>query len=65
MERVGSCMSSRDIRHLNSSGMMIGDVCFMETANVVLSVSVVGAPSMTMQSLIFLSKDDISPTQPS
>lgn len=56
MERVGSCMRSRDIRHLNSSGMMIGDVCSMETANVVLSVSVVGAPSMTMQSFNALAR---------
>lgn len=49
-------MMSRDIRHLNSSGMMIGDVCSMETANVVLSVSVVGAPSMTMQSFNALAR---------
>ena len=59
---TGSCMSSRDIGHLNSSGM-IGDVCFME-ADLVLSVSVVGA-SVTTQSLSFLSKEDISSTQPS
>uniref|UniRef100_A0A0A9GFK1 Uncharacterized protein n=1 Tax=Arundo donax TaxID=35708 RepID=A0A0A9GFK1_ARUDO len=59
---TGSCISSRDMRHLNSSGM-IGDLCFMEL-DLVLRVSVVGASVMT-QSLSFLSKEDISSKQPS
>lgn len=59
---TGSCMSSRDIGHLNSSGM-IGDLWFME-AKLAPNLSGAGGSVMT-QSLSFLSKDDISSTHPS